>query len=397
MTSDLVRDRSTPIGTLDDAPPSFVDPSGALALHGGDRVSWCVIAEDRLHDPSDSTTVRQASDGAIVETAVRIVGGDAVARMFAVPGGVVCEFENASAAACAFAVVAEGSAGLVHGPRPASQSCVTGSRSEAVERLALGATDPGPPNASTSNPGTVTAFVWPVAHRSTIRIFVGEHHPGDAIGADDVRRAWSARLANAMRVDIADRVLQYAVDRARVAVLVEAPDADAEIARALEDWGFDAEAVTAWEQLGFGERRRLRRRRWAPGGWERLVAAQSRRPGASLLNAIHDLLLAPRGPAIDLLPEFPSAWLGLNLAAHDVPLRDGVVAFAVRWHGERPALLWETSAAVELRSPVLGGSWATRDRSGEVLFDPPPRHLFGTAAASGAPVTDPPTSSASFS
>jgi hypothetical protein len=392
MTTDVARERSIPIGTLDGDAPTFVDPSGALELPSGGRVSWCVIAEDRLHDPTDSTTVRQMTDGAIVETTVRIVSGDAVVRVFAVPGGVVCEVENASAAACAFAVIAESSAELVHGPRPASQSCVADSRATVVDRLARGATEAGPPRS-----GRVAASVWPVAHRSSLRIFVGHRRPAELASADDVRRAWSARLANGMRVDVADRVLQDAIDQARVAVLVEAPCADVEITRALEDWGFDSEAAIAWEQLGFGDRRRLRHRRSAPGAWDRLVQAQSRRPSATLLNAVHDVLLAPRGRTIEILPEFPSAWLGLNLAATDIPLRGGAVSFAVRWHGERPALLWEAAADVELRSPVLGPTWATRERSGEVLFDPPPLNLLGTAESLMSAIGESPPSPASFS
>ena len=52
-------------------------------------------------------------------------------------------------------------------------------------------------------------------------------------------------------------------------------------------------------------------------------------------------------PAIDLLPGFPTAWRGGPLEVHHAPIAGCSVSFAIRWHGYRPALLWdiEPSAA----------------------------------------------------
>ena len=46
-------------------------------------------------------------------------------------------------------------------------------------------------------------------------------------------------------------------------------------------------------------------------------------------------------PSLRLAAHWPVAWLGQPVEVHDVPTRIGSVSWAVRWHGERPALLWE--------------------------------------------------------
>jgi hypothetical protein len=53
---------------------------------------------------------------------------------------------------------------------------------------------------------------------------------------------------------------------------------------------------------------------------------------------------------------------------HDAPTRAGPVSFAVRWHGERPALLWTAPPGVRLRAPGLDPEWASEVASGEALL-----------------------------
>jgi hypothetical protein len=72
-----------------------------------------------------------------------------------------------------------------------------------------------------------------------------------------------------------------------------------------------------------------------------------------------------------MLPGFDPAWLGRHLAVHDVPVRRGLVSFALRWHGARPALLWDVPPGSLVRAPVLDSGWSSRDAAGEALLTAP--------------------------
>jgi len=69
---------------------------------------------------------------------------------------------------------------------------------------------------------------------------------------------------------------------------------------------------------------------------------------------------------------------------HDVPTHAGRLSYAVRWHGERPALLWELSpheatTITRITAPGLDPSWSSEDLAGEALLAP--------VAPPGKPVT----------
>ncbi len=102
---------------------------------------------------------------------------------------------------------------------------------------------------------------------------------------------------------------------------------------------------------------------------------------------------------------------------HHAPTAHGELSYAVRWHGDRPALLWElvagdgqtgsgrSGAVVTLRAPGLDETWSTREPRGEALLAPvveerPP--AAETAVTGGTPGpempgVDPPDQGASFS
>jgi hypothetical protein len=65
--------------------------------------------------------------------------------------------------------------------------------------------------------------------------------------------------------------------------------------------------------------------------------------------------------------------LGAALEAHHVPVGpSSSVSFAVRWHGERPAVLWEvTGDPVALTAPAVAPGWHTADVRGEALWPAP--------------------------
>ena len=71
----------------------------------------------------------------------------------------------------------------------------------------------------------------------------------------------------------------------------------------------------------------------------------------------------------------PDTWLGQGIEVHDAPTHAGLLSFAVRWHGERPALLWELQPhdgveSIEMTAPGLDASWSSREPTGEALLAP---------------------------
>jgi hypothetical protein len=80
--------------------------------------------------------------------------------------------------------------------------------------------------------------------------------------------------------------------------------------------------------------------------------------------------------SIDLYAGWATAdLLGQAIAMHAVDTPIGKVSAAIRWHGERPALLWEALSApadhIELRCSALDTTWTTTQRSGEALLQVP--------------------------
>jgi hypothetical protein len=170
--------------------------------------------------------------------------------------------------------------------------------------------------------------------------------------------------------------------------------------------------------------------RGAPGsgdlGFDVAELAETR--AAALAALVTD---GSTGPV--LVPVWARGWNGQFVEAHRVPTAWGRVGFAVRWHGGRPALLWEVERSAgtldtgagagvgpgvvpEVRAPGLDPGWAGRGWSGEALLGevaevvdpdatstPPVRKLKGQSAAGPAPQDrparqgPPPDEAASFS
>jgi hypothetical protein len=101
-------------------------------------------------------------------------------------------------------------------------------------------------------------------------------------------------------------------------------------------------------------------------------------PGAvaARASAVLDLAVRddPDGPA--LLVAWPQQWWGRPLEAHGVRTRHGAVSFGLRWHGQRPAILWEivpgpgvdVDVAPVLTAPVLDPTWRGEGWTGEALL-----------------------------
>lgn len=96
---------------------------------------------------------------------------------------------------------------------------------------------------------------------------------------------------------------------------------------------------------------------------------------ARLVTLVRAMLLAELDGGVALLPDVPDAWLGQGAEVHDAPTSHGRLSFAVRWHGDRPALLWDLEAhpsagAARLTAPRLDPAWSTTERKGEALLAP---------------------------
>jgi hypothetical protein len=222
----------------------------------------------------------------------------------------------------------------------------------------------------------VAAFLYPVAHRTSLRAAVALGTRGlgpvEILGlpaATTVARGWRAQLARGMQVTLPDPLLQGALDTTRAALLLagQAWRVDPPVVRALEDWGFDAEAAESWSRLTGRERRRLGRRPPTSVSWE-VVRMQAGRDDAAFLAGLRDLLVRERDGSITLFAEWPVEWRGLPIDVRDVPTRRGPVSASVRWHGERPALLWEAPAGTRLTAPGLDPTWSSDAPRGEVLL-----------------------------
>jgi hypothetical protein len=100
------------------------------------------------------------------------------------------------------------------------------------------------------------------------------------------------------------------------------------------------------------------------------IGAATDGPAGRLLG-LHRSLVGegPAGPV--LAPSWPDEWLGQGLAVHRAPTPWGLLAYAVRWHGTRPALLWERDGEREaLLTSGLDPSWSTSEPRGEALLAP---------------------------
>ena len=219
-------------------------------------------------------------------------------------------------------------------------------------------------------PGEVALLV-PLPHRTQMRVVVGDEQldPASLPDAEAVARGWDLQLDRGLRTDLPDP-WQEKIDAARADLLLAPPSANAIVA--LEDWGFDTEAAAAWAASGFRQRRRARRRRRVPDALTTARTFDHAADPAGYLAVMRQVLVDETDGEVMLLSDFPTEWLGQNLAVHDLPLRAGLLSFAIRWHAARPALLWDAPDGVVLRAPALDASWSAAGGAGDTLLAEPP-------------------------
>jgi hypothetical protein len=379
------------IGVVGGTWRATVTPWGAVVPRDGAPLDWAVAGDERWHFPRAERSVRQTllRGVPVVETRMRVGGGEAVHRTYAVADGdglTVVEVENRSVQPFAVAFTRRD----VRTTRPIPDVPIVG-----VEL---------PPG----------SWVAPVGHRASVRIALAHHLPSAGPlpqglpTPEQVARGWEQQVAVGARFDGAAEA-DVPVAQWRAALLLDGagdpaddparyllaareltelgvdprPMVDA-VAGALEwvgrrqrgadavPWDVDAAAEAAWQVLrAAGERRgatdavKLRRA---------LAPAASPPPdpptGPVALGWLRWKLAADdRHGAIDLLPApLPAPWIGHDLEAHGLRVGNATISLAVRWHGSRPALLWEAHGVRRLACSGLDRGWSTDRPAGDALL-----------------------------
>lgn len=98
--------------------------------------------------------------------------------------------------------------------------------------------------------------------------------------------------------------------------------------------------------------------------------------GLAGIEAALDCLAAEAPDHLVALPALPSDWEGAPLDVRGLATRHGLLSFSVRWHGSRPALLWELVTPTQRPSSTvavrcgLDQSWQSEAPTGEALLGP---------------------------
>ena len=398
---------------------AIVNERGSIRLNDGSPVlDWHIAADDRWHDPSTEPSVRQTRRAGVpvVETRLRIPGGDAIQRVYAVAdagGLVVIEITNESTLPIAVAFT-----------RPDLISSRTPS-----PRGAQGIELP------------VGSVVFPVAHGSTLRVALSAPlNVANETANVDVERLPSFEQLQKGWLKAVEQAGYVIVPEGAVAPLVARLRSDALIlsGHEIEDWGIGAGGdcandpvaymLTLQELLRMGEKltgdsaqirvdhaARLaqcvetllkdhKKSSVLPWDVERalfaaqfvfarmgenraaddVAAAQLRMSSAAEppnvmptdIRAIawveEKMVAVQRDGSVQIFGRgIPRLWLGANLECHRVsagPMH--TVSFGIRWHGEKPALLWEVSgpAGVKLNAGLCDPTWGSVEPTGETLL-----------------------------
>ncbi len=395
---------------------AIVNERGSVRLNDGSQVlDWHIAADDRWHDPSTEPSVRQTRRAGVpvVETRLRIPGGDAIQRVYAVAdagGLVVIEITNESTLPIA----------------------VTFTRPDLISSRT-----PSPRGAQGIELPT-GSVVFPVAHGSTLRVAV--RAPNNDVANVDVERLPSFEQLQKGWLKSVEQAGYVIVPEGAVAPLVARLRSDALIlsGHEIEDWvtgaGGDcandpvAYILTLQELLRMGEKltgdsaqirvdhaarlaqsvetllKENKKSSILPWDVERALfaaqfvfsrmgenraaddvsAAQLRMSSAAEppnvmpadIRAIawveEKMVAVQRDGSVQVFGRgIPRLWLGANLECHRVaagPLH--TVSFGIRWHGEKPALLWEVSgpAGVKLDAGICDPTWSTVESTGETLL-----------------------------
>src|SRR5436305_2595939 len=255
----------TMVGNVGSPWEAIVDPRGLVTpWFDGWSLDWWIGADDRWHFPSREVTVRQRLVDAapVIETVMRVPGGDAVQRVYAVHDAeelAVVEFENASNLpfALALAVRPYNPEGLAVVERielvdrtvtvdgrpavllPTEPSLVAGSTfhdGDSMRIVTEGKAGTSLPELPCEAGLAQAAFLFPLAHRATLRValpLVSERRtrrrrlarrrvermpelPKSLPSSASVARAWQAQTRRGLKLDLPDPSPAHAVEANRL-------------------------------------------------------------------------------------------------------------------------------------------------------------------------------------
>lgn len=153
----------------------------------------------------------------------------------------------------------------------------------------------------------------------------------------------------------------------------------------------------AFVELEAGDRRALDRLSWmldaATSTWTWPEAIHPRLSGGCMGDGHHgwaaaDLLTFVRNMLVRetfdgglaMCTMIPDSWFGRGIEVHDAPTHFGRLSYAVRWHGDRPAVLWELEPhdgvdEVLFTCPGLDPTWSSTALRGDALLAAPAADL----------------------
>ena len=382
---------------------------GDLFVEDQERLRWFIAADDRWYRPSRETTVRQreVSGVPVIETRIKVPGGDAVQRVYGVAnfgGAIVVEIYNDSS--LPFAVAFDrGDIATMREPSP------TG-----VQGIDLPA-------------GSV---VFPVGHHATMRAAILINGDSRQISAgeleslpsfEQVERGWLAALQISSRVDVPDLSWSSVLTSQRCKVLLSnsAELAESSDISLVVDLLLDRaervrlgdkpaqwvdEVAVATERIlkqcaktqsvqWFEERALLGagmvlNRAGESRGLQDFVSVWSRLAEAGRISGLalaspeiagtvrqiawieSQLVAQRRDGVIEICPcGIDKSWLGVNFECHKLLASpEHVISYAVRWHGEKPALLWEIDGPVgaKVAASAIDRTFSSTEMRGETLL-----------------------------
>jgi len=140
-----------------------------------------------------------------------------------------------------------------------------------------------------------------------------------------------------------------------------------EVAERVQGLRVEVRSITgAADALALLTKGRDKRGVWSDGQ----MAAASR-----YVRTVRSVVVKDAGPELAVLPDMPKQWRGRPIDIFGLPIANGNFSFGLRWHGPRPALLWEAALAPEapfrITAPGIDASFSSTEREGEVLLADP--------------------------